>query len=70
MDGAAESCEFSSDKQALAVMGRVCGIECVHREARNDFAGYDSVECVRPSDSTEVQVVKQELGSVADRHQR
>ena len=52
------------------MVGRVRRIEGVHGKAGRDLAGDDAVEGVGPGDAAEVQVLEQQLGSVADGNQR
>src|SRR5208282_5101589 len=67
---ATESSDLTADEQAPAMVGRVGGIERVHAEAGGDLAGDDAAERVGAGDAPEVEILEQELGSVADGNQR
>jgi len=57
-------------KEALAFVGRVVGIESVDAETGSDLAGDDAVEGVRSGNAAEVEILEQQLGSVADGDER
>ena len=67
---AAEASKLPADEQAFAMVGGVGGIEGVHGEAGGDLAGDDAAERVGAGDASEVEILEQQLGSVADRDQR